>query len=258
MKIRQNISKTQYILLSISGLFFAFLIWSILSYSKLVTAIFLPTPTEVLDALLILFINGLLSDALVSSTRIVLGFILAVIFAVPLGIIVGTQKRAEAVIEPTVSFVRYIPPSAFVPLSILWFGIGETEKYFVIFIGVMPYLFFFVAEAVSHVRQEFVDAGLTLGANSKQLYTKIIIPSALPRIWEALQLMFSVAWTFIIFAEIIAANSGLGSTLIKAQRFLKTDKVIAVVIIIGLLGLFTDYLFRVLYKKLFPWSEKVR
>lgn len=258
MKIRQTISKRQYILLGISGIFFIGLIWSILSYSKIVTPIFLPSPTRVLQASFILFKDNLLYDIFISSLRVVIGFLISAAIAIPLGIIIGTQKRAEAFIEPTISFVRYIPPSAFIPLSILWFGIEEAEKYFVIFIGVAPYLFFFVAEAVAHVRQEFVDAGLTLGANNKRIYIKIIIPSSLPRIWEALQLMFSVAWSYIIFAEIIAVSSGLGSVLIKSQRFLKTDKVIAVVIIIGLLGLLTDFLFRVLYKRLFPWSEKKR
>jgi len=258
MKIRQSISKRHYILLSISGIFLVFLLWSFLSYSKLITPIFLPSPTQVLYAALILFKDNLLYDILASSLRIIFGFVIAAAISIPVGIIIGTQKRFEAFIEPTVSFIRYIPPSAFVPLSILWFGIGELEKYFVIFIGVAPYLIFFVANAVSHVRQEFVDAGLTLRANTKQIYTKIIIPSAMPQMWEALQLMFSVAWTFIIFAEIIAANSGLGSILIKSQRFLKTDKAIAIVIIIGLLGLITDFLFKITYKMFFPWTEKSR
>lgn len=259
MQIRKEIPKRTYLLRGFLGFFFLLIIWLLLTYTGIVKPFFLPSPTQVIDSIVKLFVEfNLFSDIVISLYRIAVGFILAVIIAVPLGILVGTVKSIEAFIEPLVAFIRYIPPSAFVPLSILWFGVGDVEKFFIIFIGVAPYLLILVADVVANVKNEFIEAGYTLGATAKQVYTKIIVPYSLPGIWDAMRLMFGAAWTFIILVEIIAATSGLGHVIIQSQRFLQTSNVISVIIIIGILGLITDYLFKAGYKRFFPWSEKVR
>ena len=259
MQIRKDISKRDYLFLGLLGFFLFLIVWSLLTYTRIVKPFFLPSPTQVIDSIIRLFVEfNLFSDIVISLYRIAVGFILAVVIAVPLGILVGTIKPIEAFVEPSVAFIRYIPPSAFVPLSILWFGVGNVEKFFIIFIGVAPYLLILVADVVANVKNEFIDAGYTLGATTKQIYTKIIVPLSLPGIWDAMRLMLGAAWTFIILVEIVAATYGIGHVLIQSHSFLQTANVIAVIIIIGLLGLITDYLFKAGYEKFFPWSEKVR
>lgn len=254
---RKEITKGGYLLRGFSGFFVLLIAWSLLTYSGILKPFFLPSPTQVAASMVKLFVEfGLLSDIFASFYRITAGFVLSVIVAVPLGILVGSSKPAEAYIEPIVAFVRYIPPSAFVPLSILWFGVGDIEKVFIIFVGVAPYLLVLVADTVANVKNEFVEAGYTLGASTRQVYTKIIVPHSMPGIWDSMRLMLGAAWTFIILAEIIAATSGLGHVVVQSQRFLQTANVIAVMIIIGLLGLATDYMFKVGYRRFFPWSEK--
>ena len=259
MEIRKKISKRDYLIRSFLGLIIFFITWSLLTYTGLVRPFFLPTPTQVINSMIKLFIEfNLFSDILVSLYRIVVGFIFSAIIAIPIGILVGTIKSIEAFLEPLVAFIRYIPPSAFVPLSILWFGVGDIGKFFIVFIGVMPYLLILISDVVANVKNEFIEAGYTLGATKRQIYTKIIVPYSLPGIWDAMRLMFGAAWTFIILVEIIAANSGLGHVVIQSQRFLQTANVIAVIVVIGLMGLITDYLFKLGYKKMFSWSEKVQ
>lgn len=257
MDIRKEISARGYISLVFLGVLLSIVIWSALTYTGIVKPLFLPTPTKVINAAVVLFTQfDLISDILVSIYRIMIGFALAVIISIPLGILVGTIKPVEAFLEPLVAFIRYIPPSAYIPLSILWFGISDIEKFFIIFIVTAPYMLLMVADVVSKTKKELIEAGYTLGATTSQIYTKVIIPYSMPGIWDVIRILSGVSWTFIIMAEIIAATSGLGHVLIQSQRFLKTDNVVAVMLIIGTLGLLTDYLFKYTYKKFFPWSEK--
>ncbi len=259
MQLRKKISKRKYFIYGIEGFFLLLVIWSLLTYGGIVKPYFLPSPIDTANSTIILFKEyNLLSDILASLNRILVGFVLAVIIAVPLGIIIGTINPIKAFFEPIISLIRYIPPSAFVPIAILWFGVGDMEKFFIIFIGTAPYLLFLVADIVSRVKNEFIDVALTLGANTKELYTKVIIPNSLPEIWDSMRFMFGISWTLIVIAEIIASNSGLGHVMIQSQRFLQTSNVIGIIILIGLLGLFTDYLFKLSYNKLFYWSEKER
>lgn len=259
MMFGKKISKKEYFLRGFLGFLLIFIVWSLVTYTGLIRPFFLPTPTQIIDAIISLFIDfNLFSDMLISIYRILVGFILAVVVSIPLGILIGTIKPAEAFIEPIVAFVRYLPASAFIPLVILWFGIGEIEKFFIVFIGIVPFLIILIADMVANVKKEFIEAGLTLGANFKQIYTKIIIPYSLPGIWDSIRFMFGAAWGLIIIVELVAANSGLGHVIITSQRFLQTANVIAVIIIIGILGLTADYLFKLGYKKFFPWSEKIR
>lgn len=166
------------------------------------------------------------------------------------------QKKTEAVIEPLVAFVRYVPPSAFIPLIIVWFGVGEMGKVFLIFLGVAPYLTLLIADTVHAIRKELVEAALTLGATKTDLIFKVILPYSMPKIWYSFRIMFGAAWTFVIIAEIVGSSSGLGHLIIESQRFLRTDNIFAGIIVIGFLGILTDYFFKVTSKMLFPWTDK--
>lgn len=257
MKSDRKISKTQYIALAVLGLLIFLLVWSLLTYTGFVRSFFLPTPTKVLSSIITLLTEGsLLSDIFASVYRILLGFLLSLVVALPLGIALGVSRKFEAFTEPLIAFIRYIPPSAFIPLAIIWFGIGELEKVMILFLGVAPYLTLLIADIVINTRRELVEAALTLGATSKDIITKVVFPNALPGIWDSFRIMIGAAWTFVIIAEIVGASSGLGHLMIESQRFLRTDNIFAAIVVIGFLGLVTDYFFKITYKIFFPWTEK--
>mgnify|MGYP001585637701 CR=1 FL=1 len=240
--------------------FLSFLVfWILITSTGLIKPFFLPSPLTVINAIITLFIEfNLFSDILISIYRVIMSFILVIILAVPLGILIGVNKELESFFLPLSTFFRYIPPSAFIPISIIWFGVGEIEKLFILFISGAPYMFFLTFDSVRNTKKELIEAGYTLGTSKWQIYSKIIFPSSLPGIWDAMRLIISTLWTFIIVAEIIAATSGLGHVIIQSQRFLQTANVIAIIIIIGILGLITDSLFKFGYEKFFPWAERVR
>ncbi len=204
-----------------------------------------------------LFTEGRLSaDIFASVYRILLGFLLSLVISLPLGIALGISRKFEAFTEPLIAFIRYIPPSAFIPLAITWFGIGEIEKLIILFLGITPYLALLIADIVINTRGELVETALTLGASDKDIITKIVFPNALPGIWDSFRIMIGWAWSFVIIVEIVGASSGLGHLMIQSQRFLRTDNIFAAIVVIGFLGLATDSFFKITYKIFFPWTEK--
>ena len=254
---QKSLNKFSYAILALVVFVFGLVLWSILSYGGFISSLFLPTPTAVILAVINLFRDfNLLGDIWVSVVRILLGFGLAVAIAVPIGIYLSLNKIGEAVIEPALSFIRYIPPSALLPLLLLWFGIGETSKVLLICFGVLPYIAFMTYDAVAQTKVELVDVAYTLGANNSDVTWRVIIPASLPGIWDTLRINIGAAWTFLVLAEIIASTAGLGHLIITSQRFLQTPNVIGAIIIIGLLGYVTDIFFKVTYKMFFPWTEK--
>lgn len=249
--------KVKYFLLSLVGVVVFITIWQIVASLEAVPDFFLPSPKAVLTAIVTLFSSGsLLADTGISLFRIVAGFLLSVAVALPLGILFGTSRKSEAVIEPIVAFVRYIPPSAFIPLIIIWFGIGEMGKVTLIFLGVAPYLTLLIADIIHSARKELIEAAMTLGANKSDVIFKVILPYSMPAIWDTFRIMFGAAWTFVIIAEIVGSSSGLGHLIIQSQRFLRTDNIFAGIVIIGMLGILTDYFFKVTQKAFFPWKDK--
>jgi NitT/TauT family transport system permease protein len=244
-------------MLAVSGLASFFVAWSLITYTGLIKPFFLPTPTAIVSAAILLFTHGgLFADIFASIYRILLGFLVSLAISLPIGIMLGVSKTFEASSKPMIAFVRYIPPSAFIPLAIIWFGIGDTQKTAILVIGIAPYLALLIADAAINTRREFIEAAYALGANRTNTILKVIIPNALPQIWDACRLMIGAAWTFVIIAEIVGASSGLGHLMIESQRFLRTANIFAAIIVIGCLGLITDYCFEITYKLLFPWSEK--
>ena len=255
MQIKRE--KLKYLFLSFIGGIVFLVFWQIISSLNLVQSFFLPSPKTVLEAIITLFTQGsLLGDIGASFFRIIAGFILSIIVALPLGILFGTSKKTEAVVEPLVAFVRYVPPSAFIPLIIVWFGVGEMGKVILIFLGVAPYLTLLIADTIHAVRKELIEASLTLGATKSDLVFKVILPYSMPAIWDSFRIMFGAAWTFVIIAEIVGSSSGLGHLMIESQRFLRTDNIFAGIVVIGFLGILTDYFFKVSSKILFPWTDK--
>jgi NitT/TauT family transport system permease protein len=228
--------------------------WAWLTLGGHVNRVFLADPFSMLkDGWRLLVEDNFLLDIAITIWRVFGGFVLASIVAVPLGIAMGAFKPIEAMFEPFVSFSRYLPASAFIPLLILWAGVGEAQKLSVIFIGSVFQLTLMVAVIVGSVRLDLVEAAYTLGAERDGIVLRVLLPAAAPQIFEALRLVLGWAWTYVIVAELIGASSGIGHMIMDAQRLLDTGQMIFGIFIIGLIGLISDFLFKTLNERLFPW-----
>lgn len=250
--------KSRFLLASFTFVLFL-IVWQAVTYFKLVNEIFLPSPVQVLTAIYTLISNyDLASHVFVSVWRVVVGFVLAAVIAVPLGILIGSIKSFEAMIAPFNDFIRYMPVVAFVPLCILWSGVGDFEKMLVIFLGTVFQLIPMVADTVSAVPRAYVETAASLGFNNLKILRKVIWPAVQPHIFDHLRVAMGWAWSYIVVAEMVAAQRGIGHLIIQSQRFLQTDKVIASIIIVGVLGMVTDQIFRFAAKKLYFWHESKR
>ena len=228
--------------------------WSFATLGGYVSKTFLADPVTMLkDGWELLTRFGFAGDIGVTIWRVVGGFVLAALVAVPIGIMMGAYKPVEAFLEPFVSFARYLPASAFVPLLILWAGIGETQKLLVIFIGSVFQIILRVAVAVGQTRRDLVEAAYTLGASPEGVVRRVLIPANAPEIAEILRLVLGWAWTYVIVAELIGSSSGIGHMIIDSQALLATGQMIFGIIVIGLIGLVSDFLFKWLNQRLFPW-----
>ena len=253
---REPIPKSLYLILALSSFAFFLIVWSILTYGGLVDPLFLPSPGRVFQAGVDLFVElGFTTDILNSVYRVMLGFIVAALIGVPLGLFMGTFKVAEAFTEPVVGFIRYMPASAFIPLFILWLGIGDIEKIAIIFVGSFFQLVLMVAVVAKNVHKDMLETAYTLGAKRFQVIWKVLLPASLPGIVDTLRIIVGWAWTYIIVAELVASASGIGYMIISAQRMLRTGNIIFGILTIGILGLITDYFCKWLYNRLFPWVE---
>ncbi len=234
------------------ALFFA--AWGWATFGGYVSKTFLADPiTMMREGWLLLTQHGFLFDIGMTIWRVVGGFVLAAALAVPIGIAMGAWKPVEAFFEPFVSFSRYLPASAFIPLLILWAGIGELQKLLVIFIGSFFQIILMVAVAVGAVRRDLVEAAYTLGASDRTLVQRVLIPHAAPEIAEILRLVLGWAWTYVIVAELIGSSSGIGHMIIDSQALLNTGQIIFGILVIGVIGLVSDFLVKALNQRLFPW-----
>ena len=229
--------------------------WSVATFGGFVSKTFLADPLTMLAEGWALFAkHGFAFDVGMTVWRVLGGFVLAALLGVPLGIAMGAFKPVEAFFEPFVSFARYLPASAFIPLLILWAGIGEAQKLLVIFIGVFFQIVLMVAVIVGSTRRDLVEAAYTLGTKDAGLIRRVLVPGAAPEIAETLRLVLGWAWTYVIVAELIGASSGIGHMITDSQALLNTGQIIFGIIMIGLIGLVSDFAFKALNQRLSPWS----
>jgi NitT/TauT family transport system permease protein len=233
-----------------------FAVWAFATLGGYVSKTFLADPITMVRSGVDLLVNqGFGFDIGMTVWRVLGGFFIAAILAIPIGILMGAYKPIEALLEPFVSFARYLPASAFIPLLILWAGIGEAQKLAVIFIGSFFQLILMIAVSVGNTRRDLVEAAYTLGAKDSGVVTRVLLPSASPELAETLRMVLGWAWTYVIVAELIGASNGIGHMITDSQALMATDQIIFGIIVIGLIGLITDIAFKTFNRWLFPWAR---
>lgn len=255
---RENgeMSPLTYWMIAAGSFLLIFGLWCALAYSGKVSSLILPTPTAVLQGAVRLWGSGeLWPDMKISVLRIGLGFLASAVLAIPLGILIGAYKGVEAAQEPLVGFIRYVPVPALIPLVMVAAGIGEPAKVLLIFIGTYFQMVIVVADVTRQVPKDLLSAAKTLGASKRQLLFNVLLPATLPGLMDTCRTMLGWAWTYLVIAEVVATDSGIGYRIMKAQRFLRTEEIFVGIFILGLLGLLTDLAFKLLQPRLLPWAE---
>lgn len=252
-------------LLSASSIAVLLGVWCVLSYVHvtrngesvpLVPHFFLPAPDQVLKSLFFLiFEKELLQAVGVSALRIAKAFGLSLAVALPLGIAMGSFEVVNRLFDPIIAPMRYLPITAFIPLLILWFGIDESQKVAFLFLGTVVYLLPAVVDAIRVVPDEMVQTAFTLGATKGQVIRTVLIPAALPQIFDGFRVMNAIAWTYIILAEIVNPQSGIGYILRLAEQHLKPEWSFAGILVVGIIGILTDVIIRSINRLLFSWRE---
>lgn len=257
LEFKRPVPRREAILLGFAVWVLFFGLWELAAALRWVDPLFFPPPHEVVATLVNLFAQaGFHSDVGASVYRIVVSFAFACAVAIPLGIMMGSFKRIEAFVNPLVSAWRYLPAPAFIPLLLMWFGTGDTQKIALLFLGVIWFLITLIMDHVKSVRAELIETSLTLGGNRRQILWTVVIPASMPNIVVAMRQMLAISWTYLVIAEIVAATDGIGAMMMRARRFMHVDQIMAGIIIIGILGLLFDYLFRLAHRMLFPYLEE--
>ena len=255
--VRGELGRREYWILAAVGLVVPLVLWWALAASGFTSKTFMPGPLDVWRRTVLWFTeDGLVRDLWISVYRVTAGWALSALIALPLGVWIGAYRPVQALLEPLTDFIRYMPAVAFIPLVMLWVGIGEGSKLAIIWIGTFFQMVLMFAEDVRRVPMTQIEAAQTMGATRGEIVKMVLIPSAKPAMLDTLRVTMGWAWTYLVVAELVAANSGLGYAILKAQRFLQTDKIFAGIIIIGLIGLVLDQLFRWLHRMSFPWMHK--
>lgn len=231
-------------------------VWMWLTYGGHVPPMFLPPPDKVLATAGRLAADGTLWEHTAASAQVVLiGFVVSSIVAVPLGLYMGTFRAVQAALDPLVNFIRYLPVTSFVPLFILWIGIGLEERVAVIVFGVFFQQLVMIADAARAVPRDLVNAAYTLGTRRGETVRHIVFPATLPAVLDVLRVTVGWAWTYLVVAELVAAKSGLGYISLKAMRGFQVDIIFLAIAMIGILGLCTDQLFRLMRRLVAPWAQ---
>jgi NitT/TauT family transport system permease protein len=255
LSIRLPISgRARWILYTLSILV-PLLAWLVLSTAGVVDRTFLPTPGDALAALVKMAEAGTLwTDTWATVQRILIGLGLAVVVSVPLGFAMGSFQAARALFEPIISLVRYLPAVAFTPLLMIWLGIEEAPKIAVLFIGTVFFNTMMVADVVRSVPTPMINVSYTLGARRGEVLRKVILPHSLPGIIDTMRVNIAAAWNLVVAAEAFSSTTGLGRGIIRAQRFMKTDEIFAMLIVIGLIGVLIDVALRLLRTSVGRWT----
>ncbi|MCC6867212.1 MAG: ABC transporter permease subunit [Burkholderiales bacterium] len=239
-----------------------FALWFLITNMGWIKPLFLPTPQAVWDKFILAATEGVANSTLLEHTttslmRVFGAFLLSCVTAIPIGILMGTNRVMRGVFDPPIEFYRPLPPLAYLPLMIIWFGIGELSKILLIFLAVFAPMAISARAGVRSVGIEQIHAAYTMGASKFQIISRVILPAATPEILTGMRIGIGFGWTTLVAAEMIAANRGLGFMVLNAAQYLQSDTVIMGIVVIGLFAFGFDLLMRRVERVLVPWKGKV-
>ncbi len=244
---------------TVAGLF---VLWFLITNLGLIKPLFLPSPQAVYQQFHE-YLTGTANDKplwqhLVASVlRVSVAFWLAFLTAVPVGIAMGMSRVVRGIFDPPIEFYRPLPPLAYLPLIIIWFGIDETPKVLLIYLACFAPLALAARSGMKSAAQEQINAAYSMGANYRQVTLHVILPSALPEILVGMRIAIGFGWTTLVAAEMVAANVGLGQMVLNASNFLRTDIVVMGIVVIGVIAYLFDLLMRWAERKLVPWKGRM-
>ncbi len=239
-----------------------FALWFLITNMGWIKPLFLPTPQAVWEKFIIAATEGVANSTLLQHTttslmRVFGAFLLSCVTAIPIGILMGTNRVMRGIFDPPIEFYRPLPPLAYLPLMIIWFGIGELSKTLLIFLAVFAPMAISARAGVRSVGIEQIHAAYTMGASKFQIISRVVLPAATPEILTGMRIGIGFGWTTLVAAEMIAANRGLGFMVLNAAQYLQSDTVIMGIVVIGLFAFGFDLLMRRIERILVPWKGKV-
>ncbi|MDX8495951.1 ABC transporter permease subunit [Mesorhizobium sp. VK22B] len=235
--------------------------WALSAELKLVSPVFLPSPVAVWTKFVVVASDGfvdatLLQHIAASLWRVFAALIVAIAVGVPVGLAIGISRIGRGVFDPLLEFLRPLPPLAYLPLIVIWFGIGEPSKILVISIAMLAPVALSTAAGVRGVSRERIDAARSLGATRGQVVRHVVLPSALPSILTGLRIALGAGWSTLVAAELVAATRGLGFMIQSAAQFLVTDVVVMGILVIATIAFALEFVIRRVERTLVPWAGK--
>lgn len=246
-------------ILRIGAVVFFLSLWTYVTNSGLVNPTFMPSPQRVFQESQRYIDNGdLLTAAIASTRRVLVGFLLAASFSVPLGIVLGVWQPAKAFFDPIISLLRPLPSITWIPLTMLWLGIGETQKYAIVFMGTWLYVLLYTMESTKRVDPVLIRAARNLGASSMAVMREVVLPGSFPGIISGLKVTLAISWSCVLSAELVAANEGLGALIWRGKDFNNLALVLVGMVSISITVLLMDVLFRAIEARIIPWERHRR
>jgi len=258
---RGRVRRVNRVMLFLAGMLLLIGVWYLAAMTAPTGPTRIPTPVATLRAAFDLLSSGTLFDIGLSITRVLVGFFLAAAISIPTALVAGTLSSASFSVVPIFSFLRYVPPTAFTALLIIYFGIGVEYQLAVIFFGVFFFNLRMTIDIVEDLDTRYIDLVTVIGGAQKSLHfgrlmNMVVWPYCGPRIWDMMRINISFAWTFLVIAETVGADRGLGRSLVMSQRFLRIEDVYACILLFGVLGLLTDLAMAYSKKMLFRWHTE--
>lgn len=237
-------------------------LWYIVTKFNITESILIPSPYEVWSTFIDILKNGyngisLMAHLGISFKRLAIASFLAIVTAIPLGLLSGYFDKIKAIVDSVIQFYRPLPPLAYYTLLILWFGIDDISKITLLYLAAFAPIYISCIAAVSKVNQDYISSAESLGANHKEIFFRIVLPACLPEIFTGIRTAIGVAYTTLVAAEMLAATSGVGWMVIDASRYLKSEVMFVGIIIMGITGIFIDVGLRFLERKLVYWKGYV-
>ena len=260
MEHTKNSTKTEH-LISLSVVLVILFLWFYTTSTGIVSETLVPSPISVWDSFLDILKNGYKGSTLIqhlaaSMGRLIKAYVLAIITAIPLGLLSGYNSKIRALLEPVIEFYRPLPPLAYYTLLVLWMGIGDGSKIMLLFLAGFAPIYIACAAGVNKVKKDYVLGAQTLGANARQIFIYVIFPAVLPDIFTGLRTSLGVEYTTLVAAEMVAAVSGIGWMVLDASNYLRSDIMFFGIILMGITGIVLDQILKLVEHYVVHWKGK--